>query len=153
MLPSARFSRPTYGRKRGRGLLLWLYIRCVETHTGSSLPEEQAAMSESNITNVSLEELDEMESRTDYDRLERLTDEEIESAAKDDPDTELLDADWFQKARVVDPDVDKKRITIRLDEDIVEYFKEGGSGYQTRINDVLRAFVLAKRWDSKKTKG
>lgn len=108
-------------------------------------------MSESNTTNVSPKDLDEMDSRTDYERLERLTEEEIKSAVQDDPDTVLLDADWFQKARVVDPDVDKKRITIRLDEDIVEYFKEGGTGYQTRINDVLRAFVLAKRWDRTNT--
>lgn len=45
------------------------------------------------------------------------------------------------------PASDKQRITICLDEDIVEFehFKQGGPGYQSRINDVLRAYVTATR--------
>ena len=35
-------------------------------------------------------------------------------------------------------------VNIRLDADIVHYFRGGGPGYQTRINDVLRAFVTAR---------
>ena len=45
----------------------------------------------------------------------------------------------------MEPSPEKKRITIRLDEDIVEYFKREGDGYQSRINDVLKTFVIAKR--------
>ncbi len=37
----------------------------------------------------------------------------------------------------------KTPITIRLDEDIVEWFKEQGSGYQTRINEVLRQHMVS----------
>jgi uncharacterized protein (DUF4415 family) len=40
----------------------------------------------------------------------------------------------------------KKSVTIRYDEDIIKFFKSMGPGYQTRINDVLRAYVeYAKR--------
>ena len=35
----------------------------------------------------------------------------------------------------------KKRITIRLDEDIIEWFRSSGSGYQTRMNDALRDYM------------
>jgi len=57
----------------------------------------------------------------------------------------------FSKARrgsVVQPDPNKVRITIRLDGDIIEYFKKrvheaGGGNYQTLINDVLRQYLKA----------
>ncbi|MEI8122365.1 MAG: BrnA antitoxin family protein [bacterium] len=55
----------------------------------------------------------------------------------------------FSKARrgaVVSPSGNKVRITIRLDRDIVEWFKtkverQGGGNYQTSLNDALRAFT------------
>ena len=88
-----------------------------------------------------------MESQTDWEALQEKTDEEIEQAVQDDPNAVLLDEEWFEKAKLVVPSSDKKRITIRLDEDIVEHFRQGGPGYQSRINDVLRAYVTAKRFE------
>jgi uncharacterized protein (DUF4415 family) len=98
-----------------------------------------------DITRVSLENLDDLDDRTDWDRLESLSDEEIEAAVEADPDQELLGPEWFKAATLVDPSADKQRITIRLDEDIVDYFKKQGSGYQSRINKVLRAYVLTRK--------
>jgi uncharacterized protein (DUF4415 family) len=37
----------------------------------------------------------------------------------------------------------KAQVTLRIDRDVLDYFKDGGAGYQTRINDVLRSFVAA----------
>ena len=37
----------------------------------------------------------------------------------------------------------KAQVTLRIDQDVLDYFKGGGKGYQTRINDVLRSFVAA----------
>jgi len=54
----------------------------------------------------------------------------------------------LEKAKLVVPASDKERITIRLDEDIVEHFKQGRPGYQSRINDVLRAYVTSKRLEA-----
>lgn len=34
----------------------------------------------------------------------------------------------------------KELISLRLDQDVIEWFKAQGPGYQTRINSVLRAF-------------
>ena len=44
----------------------------------------------------------------------------------------------------------KTRITIRLDEDVIDWFRQqtevqGGGNYQTMINQVLREYVLSQR--------
>lgn len=52
--------------------------------------------------------------------------------------------DWYEKAYLVVPP-SKERISIRLDEDVLEFFRSQGRGYQSRINAVLRAFVEAKK--------
>lgn len=39
----------------------------------------------------------------------------------------------------------KEAISIRLDHDILEYFKNSGKGWQTRVNDVLREHVSKAR--------
>jgi len=108
-------------------------------------------MSDKSAETYSAEELEEMEGHTDWEALEEKTDEEIERAVREDPDAVLLDKEWFEKAKLVVPSSEKKRITIRLDEDIVEHFKEGGAGYQSRINDVLRAYVTSKRLEEETT--
>lgn len=38
----------------------------------------------------------------------------------------------------------KTPVNIRLDADVVRFFRAGGPGYQTRINDVLKTFVAAR---------
>ena len=86
-----------------------------------------------------------MESRTDWERLRQLTDEEIGAAARTAPDSPLLDAEWLQAARLVMPSGEKEQISIRLDEEVVAFFRSQGHGYQTRINDVLNAYVLTQR--------
>ena len=102
-------------------------------------------MSDERMRSYSAEELKELEGHTDWKALREKTDEEIEQDVREDPDAVLLDEEWFEKANLVVPSSEKKRITIRLDEDIVEHFKQGGPGYQSRINDVLRAYVTSKR--------
>jgi uncharacterized protein (DUF4415 family) len=55
-----------------------------------------------------------------------------------------------KRGPVIQPDPNKVRITIRLDADIVEYFKEqvhkaGGGNYQTMINEALRQYLAKKQ--------
>jgi len=38
----------------------------------------------------------------------------------------------------------KERITLRIDHDILEWLKKPGPGYQTRLNAILRQYMLAK---------
>ena len=43
------------------------------------------------------------------------------------------------------PPIGKEPVSIRLDADVLEFFKRDGKGYQTRINTVLRSYMLAQK--------
>ncbi|QGM93594.1 BrnA antitoxin family protein [Methylocystis rosea] len=73
-----------------------------------------------------------------------MTEVEIDAAVAADPDSaEFETVDWSQ-AEVVTPPR-KQAITIRLDQDLIEYFKAQGPGYQRRINAVLRSYVKQRK--------
>lgn len=72
-----------------------------------------------------------------------MTDKEIEEAVRNDPDAVPLDVDWSQAVLVIPPK--KKAISIRVDEDVLDYFKKEGAGYQRRMNAVLRSYMQQKR--------
>jgi len=99
-----------------------------------------------DVTRVTLDEAKEMESQTDWEALEKKTDEEIREAVESDPDTYFLDEDWFEAATFVNPSAEKERISIRLDEDILEFFRSQGRGYQSRINKVLREYMIVRQY-------
>lgn len=81
--------------------------------------------------------------RTDWARVDRQTDDEIAAAVAGDPDAApLLPAAWFREATLLPP-LTKQGVFLRLDPDVLAWFKAGGPGYQTRINQALRAFVQA----------
>jgi uncharacterized protein (DUF4415 family) len=68
-----------------------------------------------------------------------------------DEDIDLSDApeitpDMFAKAVVrygLKPAPKKQQITIRVDHDVLEWFRAQGRGYQTKINALLRAYMEA----------
>ncbi|MFZ0496747.1 MAG: BrnA antitoxin family protein [Methylocella sp.] len=80
------------------------------------------------------------ESRTDLARVRAKTAEELERDIVGDPDFSGVPEDWYKSAEAVMP-TPKKLLSLRLDSDVVDWFKSQGPGYQTRINAVLRAFV------------
>jgi len=53
-----------------------------------------------------------------------------------------LDKNFWNNARPV-YSKGKKAISIRLDSDIIDFFKEEGKGYQSKINNVLRSYIEA----------
>jgi uncharacterized protein (DUF4415 family) len=77
-----------------------------------------------------------------------LTVEELAQVADADIDfsdiPELDDAFW-SRAKIVFPQAGKTQLTLRLDSDLVDFFRATGKGYQTRMNAVLRAYVEAMR--------
>lgn len=75
-----------------------------------------------------------------------LTDEErrrLEEAVIDESDIPDSAAFW-QALEPALPET-KAQVTLRLDRDVLDFFRAGGRRYQTRINAVLRAFVDAQR--------
>jgi len=85
--------------------------------------------------------------KSDLERLRKLTDAEIEASIKNDPDWSD-DWNWGEAVLVIPPK--KKAISIRVDEDVLDYFKHEGAGYQRRMNAVLRSYMQQKK--SKKAK-
>jgi uncharacterized protein (DUF4415 family) len=80
------------------------------------------------------------EDQSDRDYVRSLTDEELEASI--DFEEEGY-PDW-STVRVGAPPAAKKQITVRFDPDLIEWFKGQGPGYQTRMNAVLRSYMLAK---------
>jgi len=80
-----------------------------------------------------------IETQTDWARIDRLTEEEIEEWARSDPDHPALDDEFWKMVDAQKPD--KQAISIKLDKDLLDFFKAQGRGYQTRINAVLRHYM------------
>jgi uncharacterized protein (DUF4415 family) len=85
--------------------------------------------------------LERRKSETDWARLDALTDEEIDASIANDPDWSD-DWNWSDAVLVIPPK--KKAISIRVDEDVLDYFKQEGAGYQRRMNAVLRSYMQQK---------
>jgi len=63
----------------------------------------------------------------------------------DAPEMEL-DATFWRNARIVMPDDQGKTpVSLRVDTEVVEWFKQQGQGYLTRMNAVLRAYVETQK--------
>jgi uncharacterized protein (DUF4415 family) len=78
-------------------------------------------------------------SRTDWKRVDALKDNRIDFS-----DTLELTPEMFARAvvrRGLKPVPRKEQLTIRVDSDVLEWYKKQGPGYQTRINALLRAYM------------
>ena len=78
---------------------------------------------------------------TDWERLDALQDEDIDLS-----EVPELTPEMFAKAvveRGLKPTSNKQQLTIRLDNDVLEWFRAQGRGYQTKINSLLRAYMEA----------
>ncbi|MBA2468881.1 MAG: BrnA antitoxin family protein [Chloroflexia bacterium] len=83
------------------------------------------------------------ESQSDWARAAAMTEEELEAAIASDPDEAGWEYDWDNV--IIGFPKPKRQVTVRLDGDIIEWFKETGKGYQTRMNAVLRSYVEAQK--------
>jgi uncharacterized protein (DUF4415 family) len=116
-------------------------------------------MSEENIVRYSLEDLPE-DTRTDWERVDALTDEEIEQAVREDPDQELLDDAWFERAQLVRPgdappgsgyddgEHGREQVTMQVDRDVMAFFEKHAEGdAEAQMHAVLKAHVRRERSD------
>jgi uncharacterized protein (DUF4415 family) len=105
----------------------------------SFLHDGQGIVSEERIVRRSLTGIRKSKGKTDWARVDALTEDELEAAIASDPDADI---DWSEAELVVPPK--KQPISIRLDEDVIDWFRRSGPGYQTRINAVLRHYMEHK---------
>jgi len=77
-------------------------------------------------------------SRTDWKRIDAMRDEDIDFS-----DIPEQGPDFFKHA-ILWPGL-KEQITLRIDPDVLAFFRKHGRGYQTTINAVLRKYVEAQK--------
>lgn len=83
------------------------------------------------------------ENRSDWAKAAALTSEEIEAQVAADPDEAGMLVDWDHvTVQLPKPKAD---LHMRVDRDVLDYFRSRGKGYQTRINAVLRSYVERMR--------
>ena len=79
-----------------------------------------------------------VKSQTDFARLDKMKEKDIDLS-----DAPEITPEMFAKAivrRGLKPR-NKKQLTLRVDNDVLDWFKKRGRGYQTRINLLLRAYM------------
>lgn len=82
-------------------------------------------------------------SRTDWKRVDALEDEEIDLS-----DVPEVSPEMFARAivrRGLKPVSRKAQLTLRVDSEVLEWFRKQGQGYQTKINALLRAYMEAHK--------
>ena len=83
------------------------------------------------------------ESETDWERVSNMRDEDIDFS-----DLPEVTPEMFANAivrRGWEPLPAKQQITLRIDRDVINFFREQGQGYQTKINQLLRAYMDAHK--------
>lgn len=83
--------------------------------------------------------------RREWTRLDPASGREFRPAIRDDPDVSpaLAAGDVVQAA--VHVSLPKQAISIRIDREVLEWFKSLGPGYQTRMNMILRGYMERHR--------
>jgi len=75
-------------------------------------------------------------------------DAQINSGIAADPDAREITDEEFSRLRPVGrpkAEITKERISIRLSPEVMGYFRDTGKGWQTRIDQALKDYVLANK--------
>lgn len=83
------------------------------------------------------------EYKSDWKRVASTTNKEIDAAIADDEDEAGMNVDWSNVS--VELPRPKAVLNMRVDYDVLEFFRSQGRGYQKRINAVLRSYVEQRR--------
>jgi uncharacterized protein (DUF4415 family) len=78
-------------------------------------------------------------SRTDWKRLDAMKDEDIDLS-----EIPAITPEMFARAvvrRNLKPVAHKEQLTLRIDSEVLKWYRRQGPGYQTRINSLLRAYM------------
>jgi uncharacterized DUF497 family protein len=148
-------TRREYGERRliALGEYAGAVIRVVFTERGNAIAssrhgrqiEMTARTTKKRSRIVRYKSLDDMPPPKPLSKAFReLSDAEVERRAAADPDAGILPPGFWDIAKVMLPET-KQQITLRLDPEVIRFFKRTGKGYQSRMGAVLRSYVEAKR--------
>ena len=82
-------------------------------------------------------------SKTDLKRLDAMKDEDIDFSEIPEITPEMFARGIVRRG--LKPIPPKQQLTLRMDSDVIEWFKNQGRGYQTKINSLLRAYMEEHR--------
>jgi len=88
-------------------------------------------------------------SQTDWNRVDKLQDNNIDVSDNPEVTPEMFAKSIIRKG--LKPVKRKTQVTLRIDEDVLTWFKNQGSGYQTHINSLLKAYKEAHQNQSGRT--
>lgn len=97
-----------------------------------------ASKTKPKIVRYTSKQLKRMKSETDWARIDAMKDEDIDYS--DIPET---DEQFWATAKLIQPA--KKPVSLRLDQDIINWFKHQKVRYQTLMNQVLRQYMNAQK--------
>ena len=83
------------------------------------------------------------EDRTDWAKVDAMSAAELEASIAAYPGDVVGEPDWTQA--VAGLPARKDHINLRVDHDVVAWFRARGKGYQTLMNNVLRAYVASQQ--------
>ena len=83
------------------------------------------------------------EDRTNWAKANSVTGSKLDASIRADADDVRGEPDWTQA--VMGVPAPKDHINIRVDHDVLQWFRSTGRGYQTLMNNVLRAFVQTRQ--------
>ena len=102
-----------------------------------------------NIVSYTAEELQVMReqgrSQSDLSRTDAMSEQERQEAREADPTAALSPNPEEWDSLIVDIPLTKEPISLRLDADVIAWFKSTGKGYQTLMNSVLRTYMKAHK--------
>lgn len=97
------------------------------------------------IVRVTADEARRMPSRTDWRRVRRLTDDQIAAAVASDPDAApIFTEEMLAHVRAGGDAGPKELVSLRLDPDVIAFFRAQGRRHTSLMADVLRAYVSAQ---------
>ena len=107
--------------------------------SASSAPRKRVRMNEKSTT-----------VRHSLSQIKAMREHGEDQSSPDAPEAESLGAEFWSSARVVML-AGKTSVHLRLDSDVVDWFKANGKGHLTRMNAVLRAYVEAQKHSPSRT--
>jgi len=91
--------------------------------------------SDSELTNLAEQE----GTLSDWDKADSMTAAEIEACVASDSDEDEMVVEWGEAT--IELPKSKVVLNMRVDKEVLDYFRKTGKGYQSRINAVLRSYV------------
>lgn len=104
-------------------------------------------MNEHIMTRYTADECATLQDRSDWVRVDALSDSDLEASIRQDPDADVEPADLLEGSTVQDLLTQAQRavfVRLRLNHEVIAYFRGGGEDIERRMGEVLEAYVASQ---------